>query len=366
MRTHPRAARFASLLLAAATTTALAASAQIPAELPDPDRKRPANKSVKVFILMGQSNMVGFGRIADPGKKGTLEYLCKEEGKYPHLLDDEGKWTVRNDVWVVKTTVGQKQGWLQPGFGARGQFFGPELQFGHVMGYVHDEPVLIIKASQGNRSLGWDILPPGSKRFKHGGKMYAGYEDTTPSWVEGKPKKKVNWYAGKQYDDFVRDIHEVLKKLPEFYPSYENQGYEIAGFAWWQGHKDQNAAHASRYELNLVNLIKCLRKEFKAPKAPFVIATIAFGGTKMKGHGLTVVKAQLAVSGEKGKYEEFRGNVKTVDARGFWRDKSVSPNGRQGYHYWHNAETYMEVGDGLGRAMAELLEKSKKRKGSKR
>ena len=30
-----------------------------------------------------------------------------------------------------------------------------------------------------------------------------------------------------------------------------------------------------------------------------------------------------------------------------------------GYHYNHNAETYMEVGNALGRAMAELLENKK-------
>jgi len=34
--------------------------------------------------------------------------------------------------------------------------------------------------------------------------------------------------------------------------NYKDQGYEVAGFVWWQGHKDQNAGHASRYEFNLV------------------------------------------------------------------------------------------------------------------
>ena len=77
--------------------------------------------------------------------------------------------------------------------------------------------------------------------------------------------------------------------------------------------------------------------------------TVAFGS-----QGLTVAKAQLAVSGETGRYPEFAGNVKCIDARPFWRDKSVSPSG-QGYHYNHNAETYMEVGSALGWAMAELL-----------
>ncbi len=328
-------------------------------QLPDPDKNPPvADKPVKVFIMMGQSNMIGFGRLEPDSTRGTLAYLTKKEKKYAHLLDDAGNWTVRNDVWCVKTTVGQKQGWLQPGFGARGNFIGPELQFGHVMGHIHDEPVLIIKASQGNRSLGWDILPPGSERFTFDGRVYAGYKDTPDSWIEGEPMKPVNWYAGKQYDDFVKDIHEVLNNLPKFFPSYNDQGYEIAGFVWWQGHKDQNAAHASRYELNLVNLIHCLRKEFKSPKAPFVLATIAFGGRDLAGPGLTVANAQLAVSGDNGKYPEFAGNVKSVDVRDYWREKDVSPNG-QGYHYNHNAETYMEVGNALGWAMADLLSSKK-------
>lgn len=63
-------------------------------------------------------------------------------------------------------------------------------------------------------------------------------------------------------------------------------------------------------------------------------------------------------SGTYGKYPEFKGNVKTIYARPFWRDKSVSPSGA-GYHYNHNAETHVEVGEALGRAMAELLDKKK-------
>ena len=35
------------------------------------------------------------------------------------------------------------------------------------------------------------------------------------------------------------------------------------------------------------------------------------------------------------------------------------PAGAQGYHYNHNAETYMGTGLRLGRAMAELLENKK-------
>ena len=249
------------------------------------------------------------------------------------------------------------QGPLTPGI--QGNTIGPEMGFGHVLGYYYDEPVLIIKASIGNRSLGWDILPPGSERFTYEGRVYAGYKDTPDSWVEGEPKKVVNWYAGKQYDEFVKATHDVLDNFEELCPQYKDQGYEVAGFAWWQGHKDGNAAHASRYEQNLVRLIKTLRKEFDAPQAPFVLGTIGFGGWDLDGPHLTVAKAQLAVSGDKGKYPEFRGNVLTVETRDFWRAVDESPR-NQGYHYNRNAETYMLVGDALGRGMVQLLSQADK------
>jgi len=117
------------MLSAAVCTTTVAAaetkSTDPEQQLPAPDKKPPVtDKPVKVFILMGQSNMVGFGRIAPETTKGTLACLTKKEKKYPHLLDDTGNWTVRNDVWCVKTTVGQKQDWLKPGFGARAALSG--------------------------------------------------------------------------------------------------------------------------------------------------------------------------------------------------------------------------------------------------
>jgi len=308
----------------------------------------------KVTFVTKDANGLGWvGRTDIPG---TLATVVKKEKKFPHLIDGEGKWTVRNDVVYKGVISAVAQGPLTVGL--QGNTIGPELQFGHILGYYHDEPVLLIKASIGNRSLGWDILPPGSERFTYKGRTYAGYKDTPSSWVAGQPKKKVNWYAGKQYDDYVQAVHGVLDKFDTLFPEYRDQGYEIAGFVWWQGHKDGNPAHAGRYEQNLVRLIKAWRTEFKAPKAPFVLATIGFGGWEMAGPHLAVANAQLAVSGEKGKYPEFAGNVKTVEIRKFWRAVEVSPR-NQGYHYNRNAETYMLVGDALGRGMVKLLEDKK-------
>jgi len=333
-------------------------------QLPDPDANPAAtDKPVKVFILLGQSNMLGFGKVGPADKQGTLEYLVKAKGKYPHLIDDQGNWTQRNDARYVQVMHrNDKMSTLRNEWLTVKGNIGPELQFGHIMGHVLDEPVLVLKSCIGNRSLGWDLLPPGSKQFEFEGKMYAGYKESPLSWDKGTEPEPIKWYAGKQYDDDIGNAKKILENIGEYYPGAKR--YEVAGFAWWQGHKDQNPAHASRYGQNLVHLIKTLRKDFDAPDAKFVLATIAFNGWDLEGPGLTVANAQLAVSGETGKYPEFKGNVKTVEARDFWRDKSVSPSGA-GYHYNHNAETYMEVGNALGWAMADLLTKPKEKALSK-
>jgi hypothetical protein len=67
-----------------------------------------APKPVKVFVLAGQSNMEGQAVVDLEGKdynegKGTLVALMRDPKKAPlfqHLKDADGKWTVRNDVWV--------------------------------------------------------------------------------------------------------------------------------------------------------------------------------------------------------------------------------------------------------------------------
>lgn len=353
----------AVVALVASASLALAQESATTKPLPRPDGK-PADhtKKVKVFILLGQSNMLGFGRVGPKETKGSLEYMIKEKGKFGFLIDDAGKWTVRKDVRFVHVMDQRgvdykdmekfqdvKNEWLT----VNGNF-GPELGFGHVMGHLLDEPVLVLKACIGNRSLGWDLLPPGSERWEFEGKIYAGYKDVATSWDKGTEPKAVPWYAGRQYDADTAHAKAVLKNLKKYYPDYQDQGYEIAGFVWWQGHKDQNAAHASRYEHNLVQLIKSLRKDFDAPNAKFVLAT-GCGNPGRESFGLKIAEAQLAIADAK-KHLEFAGNVKAVDSRDLWREAADSP-ANQGYHYNHNAETYMEVGLRLGWAMAELLKK---------
>lgn len=314
--------------------------------------KLEAGKSVpfKVTYLTDQADSLGWiGRLDVPG---TLYTLVNEDGKFPQLLDASGDWKPRDDVWYKGVVTATANQWLSVGCGATSNQIGPELGFGHMVGDHHDEPVLLIKASQGNRSLGWDFLPPGSERFEVGDMIHAGYKDPRPSWKKGTKPREGDWYAGKQYDDCFDETKKVLGNFDESFPHWKGRGYEIAGFVWWQGHKDQGSeVYAERYERNLVRLVKKLREEFKAPDVPFVIGTIGFGGWDMDGLALKVANAQLAVGG--GKYPEFQGNVKTAETRDFWRPAEESPKA-QDFHYNQNAETYMLVGEALGKAMLEL------------
>lgn len=322
--------------------------------LPRPDGK-PADmtKPVKVFILLGQSNMVGMGKIA--GGEGSLEHAVKNKNKYPYLVDEAGNWSERKDVRNVRVMVGKggmqlfNNEWMT----VKGtKTIGPEFGIGHVVGNAIDSPVMILKSCIGNRSLGWDLLPPGSERYEVDGKVYAGYKDSPDSWPKGTEPKPIGWYAGKQYDDDTANAKKVLAELDKYYPGAK--GYEIAGFFFWQGEKDcGNPVHAGKYEQNLVRFIKQLRKDFNAPDAKFVLATLGEAAKGSRGNGGLVLHAQLAVDGDTGKYPEFKGNVATVYSN------PLSLGGSGNSHYGGNAETYMNVGEAMGKAMAELLGKVK-------
>ena len=58
---------------------------------------------------------------------------------------------------------------------------GVEMGIGHHLGEAIDAPVLILKSAIGNRSLGWDLLPPGTPRYFHEGIEQPGYKETVKS-----------------------------------------------------------------------------------------------------------------------------------------------------------------------------------------
>jgi hypothetical protein len=310
---HEASVALVAMVMAGALASAVA---QVPEILPDPDN-RPPNmaKPVKVYFLSGQSNMCGMGR------QESLRPLPAADEKFGYLVDDQGNWTVRNDVHHIYYVMDDRK--IDAPLTVHDRI-GPELGIGHVLGTYHDEMVLLIKAACGNRSLGYDFRPPSARKR-------IGEDDN------GK-----GWYAGISYDRYVGHGKAVMADIANNLPGYKGQGFELAGIFWWQGHKDRGMPK-DQYEELLAELIRDMRKDFNAPNAKFVVATVAFNGHNL-GPWQGVWEAQMGIS----QRPEFAGNVASVDIRDI---------GGGGFHYGDNGATYAKVGDRMGRAMAGLLGK---------
>ena len=330
----------------------------------DPDRN-PADmsKPVQVFIIMGQSNTLEMGRVKGD-KEGSLEYAVKNENLYPFMVDESGSWTKRMDVRNVHTQGSggpngrggvRRNDWLT----VSGGKIGIEQGIGHQLGNTYDEPILILKSSIGNRSLGWDLLPPGSPRHevvtkdKKTGKKITlvtpahNDEVRPPSWTKGEEPAPPShsWHAGLQYLGDVARAKKVLSELDKHYPGATK--YEVAGFLWWQGDKDRyNAAHSAVYGKNLNQLFKALRKEFNAPKAKMVVATL--GQTNKdtaRGNEKLIIDGMFAFG------DAHKGDAAVVYTN------PISMGSSSNAHYGGNAKTYMNVGLAMGEAMVGLLKK---------
>ncbi|HVT86813.1 MAG TPA: sialate O-acetylesterase [Chitinophagaceae bacterium] len=298
-----------------------------------------AQQPVKVFILAGQSNMVGHGEVyANANRRaiGSLEYEVDHDqaGLYKNVVDKNGNWKVRPDVWVRfdREEQGLKKGDLSVGYGATDKEIGPEFQFGNVMGDYFPEQVLLIKTAWGGKSLGVDFRPPGS-----GGT------------------------AGIFYKKMIEDVHTALNNLPSEFPAYKGQGYELAGFVWNQGWNDAgDSALYKEYKINMIHFIKDVRHDLQAPGLPFVIINCGQGGLQptpdkwMSRVQKFIVKAQEDAAASPG----FADNVALVDSRPFYKDSLESP-AQQTYHYNRNAGTYFLMGNAAGYAMIELLKNHK-------
>ena len=315
---------------AAASTTEVK---DLPDVLPDPDGKEAdMSKPVQVFIMMGQSNMLGFGN------PGPVKGVAAE--KYPYLVDDAGNWNVRKDVRNVFFCMAQLKynDWLTAENGNGSGKFGPEIGIGNYLGHTIDAPVMLLKSCVGNRALGWDLLPPSAVGTGKDGKSYEGDSESSNRKVSEAVKAKSGWYAGLQYDQDVGAAQNALKELATYYPSATK--FEVAGFFWWQGNAEAGKGSIENYDKNLAFLFNDLKKDFNAPNAKFVCATL---GEHDMNAPLTKKMFAFAES------PEFKGKAAVFFTQ------PVANGGSSGSHYGGNGETYMNVGEGMGKAMVELL-----------
>lgn len=225
--------------------------------------------TAKVFLMAGQSNMVGYGNVSD------LIAIDSELSK------------TRDDVFVQSIIEPVKDfGPLAPGYGKNNSYYGVELKFGNVVGDLLSENVYLFKASRGGTTLNSvdDWRPPA-----HGGT------------------------AGNLYDKMMEGFSNFLQKNLDD----ESVDYEIAGFIWFQGYNDASSGIANNYEGHLRNLLSTVRSDFGISDLPVIIVQM----NDVRGTPSDVVMAaQATVAAE----SEFNSLVITSDQRPYFHYGSSS------------------------------------------
>src|SRR5439155_6549382 len=84
---------------------------------------------------------------------------------------------------------------------------------------------------------------------------------------------------------------------------------------------------------------------------PVVVGELTGPWVTAPGEWATLRKAQASAAA----HADFKGNVAFVETHDFVRKPEDSPNPGHGHHEFGNAETYILVGDALGKGMRKLL-----------
>lgn len=284
------------------------------------------SKKLKIFILAGQSNMEGHAKIE------TFDYIGDDPATAPLLSQmrgPDGKPRVCDNVWISYFTGmgennGEGMGKLTAGYGSRrdptesGGKIGPEFTFGITMDAALEEPVLIIKTAWGGKSLYYDFRPPS-----------AGVYPRSPDDIAKNRNPEPN--SGRYYRLMLDHVKKVLADPKRVCPAYDAaQGFEIAGFVWLQGWNDMvshdvypNPAKDSKdnayakYSEWMAMFIRDVRKDFGAPKMPFVIGVMGVDGAKPNAHVTAFREAMAAPAA----LPEFKGNVIAVQTAPFWSEE---------------------------------------------
>ena len=203
-----------------------------------------AEKPLKVYILAGQSNMEGHASIE------TFDYIGDDPATEPLLKEmrgPDGKPRVCENVWISYftgwETFGEGYGKLTAGYGARsnpvenGGKIGPEFTFGITVEKEYDGPILIIKTAWGGKSLNTDFRPPSSGPYNLNPfqqKHYAERGLDIDKWKREKAEK-----TGVYYRLMIDHVKKILADPKRVCSAYDPiQGYELAGFVWFQGWND--------------------------------------------------------------------------------------------------------------------------------
>ncbi len=291
-------------------------------------------KPLQIFILAGQSNMQGHAKVS------TFEHIGMDPATKPMLdemLGAEGKPAVCERVWIssigcAKGDTTEQMGKLTAGFGATTEKIGPEFTFGLYMQKFTDAPILLIKTSWGGKSLNTDFRPPSAGPYVFNETQLAQFQKQGKDIAAIKATKDKE--TGAYYRLMIEHVKKVIGDIKRLVPSYDGaQGYELAGFAWFQGWNDMvdSGTYPNRdkpggyddYSTAMAHFIRDVRKDLNTPKLPFVIGVLGVGGpTALYGpdqqrHKSTHDNFRAAMAAP-GQLPEFKGNVATILAEKYW------------------------------------------------
>ena len=141
----------------------------------------------------------------------------------------------------------------------------------------------------------------------------------------------------------IREVKTTLANLPDFFPDYNDSGYEIAGLVWFQGFNDViNDDYREEYGRNLISFIRDVRKELGTPQLPVVIGELGMDGVEVNPRyahkHYAIRKAQEAPS----LMPEFAGTVGYARTSPFVVKEGKAYDG--GYHYRGRADTFYKIG----------------------
>jgi alpha-galactosidase len=284
-------------------------------------------KPLKVYILAGQSNMEGHAQVS------TFDYIGKDPKTAPMLKEmrnADGSPKVCDNVYISYYTGGKQMGEgfgkLTAGYGSRsnpkqnGGKIGPEFTFGIYTQKLVNEPILIIKTAWGGKSINTDFRPPSAGPYPFSDEQLEQMKKRGKDIAKEKAEKAKA--TGHFYRLMMNHVKTVLKDIKRVYPAYdENAGYELAGFAWFQGWNDMvdsgtysKGGDGNRYAAYsdvLAHFIRDVRKDLSAPDMRFVIGVMGVGGPGTQEDFRAAMAAPASMP-------EFKGNVVAVQTAPFW------------------------------------------------
>ena len=377
-------------------------------------------KARQLDELSGGIGLPKIKNMPDGPEKNALESklnkLVAEHESYQKKII--GACTISDQVYISSIADRNvKSGKLGVGYGADNIKIGPEYGFGLSMAQKIKGPILLIKASWGGKSLMYDFRPPSASDFKstkayadaktkaeenlvkfreavknfpemekkyaadlaaYREKMKIADEKTKKKLREPRkpklprePKPSSQDDAGHFWREMVEHVNGVLADPMKHHPDYDpGQGYEIAGFVWFQGFNDQfNPEYHGNYADNMKTFIKDARSTFKSPDMPFVIGVLGTPRTKEKVDENAVSIAQRKAA----QHSEFRDNVLSVESYKDYSHFSHSifekgwpahfhewntVGSDRPYHYLGSGAFFFRLGDSFANAMHKLINPS--------